>query len=263
MSQEIIILDFSSLEEISAAGAVALFARVTSAQISSGNDQLFQIIQPKKHNVRKQFRGSGLFNALRPGGRRKLDKLWDEKSKFLSGYDQEKHLDPTLDLIGDTLDDGTPNHLKEAINEAILNIQQHAYRDPANGLSSGLRRRWWQYCYLDRDSNRFIFVISDLGQSIPSSFSQSHRSHEELIAHAMKKGVSSTGDPWRGKGSQNIKDPVELEVSDKLIVISGNGLYVYNSSNIKEELAGLSYPYYGTLIAWSFDLLGGKNDNRN
>lgn len=257
--KENITLDFSLLEEMSAAGAVALFARVTSAQIASRNDQLFQIVQPKQHEARQRFRRSGLFSAIKPGGRRKLDRLWEEKNRFLSGYDQEKHLDPTLELIGETVK--TPNHLKEAINEAILNIQQHAYRDPVNGQNKGMIKRWWQYCYFENSPRRFVFVISDLGQSIPSTFSRSTLSHAELISHAMKKGISSTGEPWRGKGSQNIKEPVEQEASDKLIVLSGSGLYVYNSTSIAEELINLEVPYFGTLIAWSFDLSGDEYDN--
>lgn len=255
-SKKSIILDFSKMVEITASGAVALFARVTSLQILTGNDALFTIIQPKEQRARKLFKQSGLYDALRPGGKRKLDKLWDSNIKFRSGFNQEKHLDPTLELIGSLTK--TPHRLKEAINEAILNIHQHAYADAASARGASLIKRWWQYCYLDRDNNRFVFVISDLGRTIPSSFGVTSGTHANAIAYAMQKGVSSTGHPWRGKGSQDIKEPIHPKTEDKLIVVSGLGLYVYNSNN--EVLTDLNIPYMGTLIAWSFDL-GGENDD--
>jgi hypothetical protein len=247
-----VFLDLSHVKQFSAAGAVALFARVTSLQITTGRDALITTLPPKDYRAKKLFNQSGLWSALKPGGKRKLGKLWDTDIRFKSGTDQSKHLDPTLELIDSLV--SPPARLKEAIQEALLNITQHAYSDINN---QQIVKRWWQYCTLDREQGRFNFVLSDLGMTIPKKFyNPCNMSDADLLVEAMKLGITSTGSPWRGKGSKNIKDPVESKINDKLIVISRMGLYIYNTSQQPEEAIILPTAYNGTLIAWSFDLTG-------
>lgn len=242
---EKITLDFSNIEKITASGAVALFSQITHSQLNSKKFDLFDIKLPANPKTRNLFRASGLFATLKPGGPKKLDKLWSSENLFKSGYDPDKHLEPTiLDLQAQLK---LPYRLKEAIGEAYLNIIQHAYPDYY------AEKRWWQYSKLDRDEKRFKFIICDKGMTIKKSFNNKW-SCVDSIVNAMKEGVSSTGDAWRGKGSENLKKPVESDERDELVIVSGEGLYRYTLKQIEPETSRLYHPFNGTLIAWNFVL---------
>ena len=239
-------IDLSQLEKMSAAGAVALFAYITSIQISK-HANYFTFELPSNRAMRQKFRNSGLWYALKGGGARKLDKLWSSNNRFKSGYNPDVHLDRTLELLKKQVD--IPHRLQEAINEAVLNIVQHAYK-----ATPGSKTRWWQYAFVNKSKTNFIYVICDRGQTIPRSFKNLKLEDPDAIIHAMTKGVSSTGKAWRGKGSRNLQKPVQKEDNDKLIVLSRNGLYKYVSESQPIETSMLAYPFYGTLVAWSFAL---------
>jgi len=239
-----IIIDLTNLETMSASGAVALFAQITSVQLANDSNY-FTFRLPKHKAMKDQIRASGLWDAIKSGGSRKLDKLWGSANKFQSGFKPDIHLDPTLKKLSEQME--LPYKLKEAIGEAMLNIIQHAYPGSNNPLP-----RWWQYSTFVKGKREFIFVISDLGHTIPKSLKSYELADSQRILKAMEKGVSSTGLAHRGKGSDNIKKPVEADAEDKLIVISRNGLYMYTSKNVPPKLEDLGYPYHGTLVAWSF-----------
>lgn len=240
-----VLIDLSFVQYISASGAVALFSVVTSNQIVMNLDDLFLFKMPKDQFVKRLIYKSGLWEAIRAGGRRKLERLWDSDSKFKSGFDPEKHLDPMIDGLDLTV---VPKRLKEAINEAVLNIVQHAYAE------TGSIPRWWQYATFNADRTQFIFVICDRGVTIPRSLKTVFGTDSSIIERAMTRGVSSTGLHWRGKGSDNIKKPVEKDEDDILIILSRNGLYKYESKDITPVCVDLPTAYPGTLVAWCFDL---------
>lgn len=240
-----ILIDLTFVQSFSASGAVALFSVITSNQIVTGFDDLFVFKMPTKQSTRNLVYRSGLWDAIRPGGKRKLDRLWDTNSKFRSGFDPDKHLEPMIDSLDLSV---VPKRLKEAINEAVLNIVQHAYAE------TGSIPRWWQYAAFNSDKSQFIFVICDRGLTIPRSLKTVYGNDSSIIERAMTSGVSSTGLNWRGKGSDNIKKPVEKDENDILIVLSRYGLYKYGSQNAIPECADIPTPFPGTLVAWCFDL---------
>lgn len=239
-------IDLSRVDSISASGAVAFFSYVTSIQIMNGDDY-FSFSLPEDRKTKAQIRLSGLWEAIRSGGKRKLERLWNSPNRFQSGYNPDIHLDPTIKNIKEEI--GLPYRLKEAISETMLNIVQHAY-----GHLPGAITRWWQYASIDRTNNSFIFVICDRGCTIPYTFRGNKNDDAAIIEHAMQKGISSTGLAWRGKGSDDIKKPVNPDINDKLVVVSRNGMYKYLSDSTPIEKHNLKQPFHGTLVAWSFDL---------
>ena len=245
--KKLIFLDISKLEYMSAPGAVALFSQITSSQISSKKDGLFNIIMPKDTKMKRQVRESGLWASIRPGGKRKLEKQWQTGNKFQSGTDPDRELDLIIGLLEQQIN--LPYRLKEAIQEALLNIKQHAYRQ-----TGGVVQRWWQYSSISQNGDRFIFVICDKGITIPGSLDTLGLSDVDTIEEAMKIGVTSTNKAWRGKGSGNIKEPIEEDKKDKLVVLSRLGLYEYNTVDEPIKKSTLRKQYNGTLIAWEFNL---------
>ncbi|TCV22099.1 hypothetical protein EDB70_11411 [Vibrio crassostreae] len=240
-----VLIDLSYVKSMSAAGAVALFSVITSNQIVMNLDDLFVFKMPSDSSTKRLIYRSGLWDAIRPGGKRKLEKLWDTNSRFRSGFDPDKHLEPMIDSLDMSI---VPKRLKEAINEAVLNIVQHAYAE------TGSVPRWWQYAAFNVDKTQFIFVICDRGLTIPRSLKNIYGTDSSIIERGMTSGVSSTGLTWRGKGSDNIKKPVEKDDDDILIVLSRKGLYKYASRDESPKCVDLVTPFPGTLVAWCFDL---------
>jgi hypothetical protein len=239
-----LVIDLTKTTSMSTSGAVALFSQITSAQILSHKDDFFTFLLPEDQTFKNLIRYSGLWDAIKAGGKRKLDKLWDTQCRFQSGYDPDKHLELTFKMLESEIT--IPHRLKEAINEAVLNIVQHAY-----SATPGSVRRWWQYSALIKEKKSFVFVICDKGNSIPFSMNKMQAKDDaDAIRQAMTYGISSTGKPWRGKGSSNLKKPVELDYNDQLIVLSRKGIYKYTSKDLPIESLTLEIPFHGTLIAW-------------
>ena len=70
----------------------------------------------------------------------------------------------------------------------------------------------------------------------------------------MQKGWSSTGEPGRGRGTENIRKPINLKDNDdRLMVMSGMGKYNYIKGS-DPRLEPLPVNFQGTLIEWSLSL---------
>ncbi|MCG7565081.1 hypothetical protein MHM95_02060 [Pseudoalteromonas sp. CnMc7-15] len=245
-----VVIDLSNVQKITASGATALFSCVSRCQLETNKSFIIKMVPPRDGKADKLFRRSGLWDAVRPGTLRKLDKLWDTKNNFQSGDDPDRHLDPTLHILQENLDRQFPDKLKEAINEAYNNIVRHAYKKEVES-------RWWQYSYINREKNKLVFCIADRGIGIPNSFKNiKGGTATELISHAMIKGNTSTGKYYRGKGSWTMQKPVVKDIKDKLIVVSDIGVYKYVDQQEEPDVYQLAAPFNGTLLAWEFDLGG-------
>ncbi|WP_462180197.1 hypothetical protein [Pseudoalteromonas gelatinilytica] len=244
-----VVVDLSDVKKITACGATVLFSSISLCQLETSNSFIIKVIPPTDSYAQSLFRRSGLWDAIRPGTLRKLDKLWDVKSNFQSGNDPDRHLDPTLEILQENLNCKFPDKLKEAINEAYNNIVRHAY--PKEGSDT----RWWQYSYINRETNKLVFCIADRGIGIPLSFKNIEQgSATKLISHAMIKGNTSTLKPYRGKGSWTMQKPVVKDIKHKLIIVSENGVYKYVDPDKELELYSLGSSFKGTLLAWEFDI---------
>ncbi|AMJ87029.1 MULTISPECIES: hypothetical protein [Alteromonas] len=243
-------VDMSKVEHINAQAAILLFSHITSAQLVNRKSDFVKITLPSDLKTRKLVRNSGLWEAIRNGTDRKLDKNWLTVNNFQSGYDPDKHLESTLELIEQKWG-SLPRHLGSAINEAMLNIKQHAYSiNPPDAI-----KRWWQYIYIK--NNELHFLIFDKGLGIPDSFrlqrQQLKTPDEDIIAYAMKRWVTSTNVNGRGNGSMNIKRPVSDIEKDTLLIYSHNGGYEYHTDG-KVRCFKLPVKLAGTLLAWKIGI---------
>lgn len=243
-------VNMAELESMNAQAAVLLFAYITSAQIDNNRGDFVRFTLPESNNLRNLVRNSGLWDAIRYGTNRKLDRNWVSLNNFQSGYDPDKHLDLTLDHLEQKWG-SIPRHLGTAINEAMLNIKQHAY----SNLSESSVRRWWQYIFIK--NNELHFIIFDKGIGIPDSFRRKNQmvsyEDDELVEHAMQRWITSTNIKGRGNGSMNIKRPVSSIDRDTLLIYSHNGGYEYYRDG-KARAFKLPIKLVGTLVAWKIGI---------
>jgi anti-sigma regulatory factor (Ser/Thr protein kinase) len=246
-------LDMTYVNDINASAALLFFAHVTSAQLVSRNSDFVKITLPVNIEIKNKIRMSGLWDAVKSGVSRKLDRNWETDNNFQSGYDPDKHLDLTLALL-ERRWGKIPNKLEIAINEAMLNITHHAYSsNPDNSI-----KRWWQYIFIRE--NILTFLIYDKGCGIPTSFKRMGKYNslpdETIIEKAMTRYISSTGIQGRGNGSMNIKKPVAEVEKDKLVIFSEKGRYRYFKDGVFDKFR-LPKELSGTLVAWQ---IGINND---
>lgn len=226
--QRPVILDLSQTTHITAGAAVMMFAEVTRAQLITGIPDIVTIIRPQNKAVWSLIRNSGLWDAIRPGGQKKLDSLWDLNCPFASGNDPTTHLAPTLNTFRAIRPD-LPERFDSAIQETILNVVHHAYHYNQKAAIDHLGTRWWQYACITQSDVRF--TICDLGIGIPTkiSFSPEHQhlSHADCIKKAMEEGYSTLKQRGRGHGSKDLKRPVDNTDAEALSIFSNNGIYSY------------------------------------
>lgn len=261
ISERYLEIDFTKLENMTAAAALYLVSVVTKSQNCCPNkilypDQVIKFLLPKGQRKNDLFLATGLWDFVKPGGEKKLDKIWTErKNSFQTGNKPEKQYPEMLEWFNDLGFGGVPRKLSSAVQEAYLNIKQHAY--DSEGCHEFLYSRWWQYAYYKEATDQVIFLLLDRGIGIPKTVPSNifrHMNDQSKINEAMTEGWSSTKRPGRGRGSANIQRPVNItDNSDTLLIMSGKGRYVYDSKgNVIQE--SIPSTFGGTLIEWALSL---------
>lgn len=262
INERYIEIDFSKTVHITAAAALYLVSVVTKCQNCAPKNILYPHIvitykYPPEDLKLNLFDRTGILEILKPGGRKKLDRIWEDlSSPFQTGDDPAKQFSRMISWYKDLSVGPVPQKLYSAVQEAYLNLKQHAYDKKMTG--DFLRNRWWFYAVHDRNLNRVAFLLLDRGQGIPNnvvlpSVVEDARDVDK-IAVAMRKGWSSTGEPGRGRGSENLRKPINLKDNDdRLMVMSGMGKYNYIKGD-SPRLFPLAVNFQGTLIEWSFTL---------
>ncbi len=252
-------LDFSQTTKITAAATLMMFGHVTrcqactSREIFQFHDQIIDLVLPKDKACRQIFVGSKLWDAIKPGGIRKMDGSWsDLEQPFKTGKHPETQSLYSLDWIRSKIGH-LPKKLHGAVQEAFLNIKHHAYAK--KDLAAFMDDRWWQYAHIIEEEEgqprRLVFLIYDMGTGIPSKSKTLLGSDSTSIKNAMEKGFSSTGIKGRGQGSEDLKKPTLISQNDDYLIIRSNRGHVsYVNGNItvcKNHRHSIS----GTLIEWS------------
>ena len=257
-------IDFSQCETINAAAAVMTFAKITRYQliadfigIAKGHQSL-EIQLPQDKKVRAFFRNTGFHDAIRPGGKAKLKRLWDDEGNpFKTSNSAEPDLQALIKHLKNRLGN-VPDKLMSALTEGYLNINHHAYdRD----LIDDLFGRWWQYTSSVRPNGTFSVVLYDSGIGIPRSLEHKLArevvwyTDNQVIEYAMQKGSTRYGDHHgRGNGFHNIKKPVDINKQARhLFIASGRGTVTYKDQRIDQSEMHQNYGFGGTLIEWCFD----------
>jgi hypothetical protein len=260
------VIDFSKCLSISAAAAVIAFAKITRCQLTADHTgqplghQGIKIILPEDKAEKAFYRETGFYDAIKPGGKSKLDRLWqDIHNPFKTSNETDndisallKHLKSRLGVV--------PGRLVSALGEGYLNIDHHAYPEDVIDV---LRGRWWQYTSTIKSNGQFSVILYDMGVGIPQTMLPKYRrevnrhAHYDnvIIEYAMIRGKTRyPGNLGRGNGFSNIKQPMDINRDAKyLLIASGKGSVKYKDQKIVSSDLVTNYGYGGTLIEWCFD----------
>ncbi|WP_312392070.1 hypothetical protein [Pseudomonas sp.] len=255
-------LDFSDLREITAAATVVLFAKITKCQscVSSGvfrfPDRVIEIKPPKDKRVKSIFVGSGLWSAIKPGGQKKLERLWsDWGNPYKTGNDPSSQFQFVIANFRKVFG-VLPKRIVGAVQESYLNIAHHAYENLSENdrHDEFMAGRWWQYASADRKTGKMVIIIYDMGSGIPDTIRSIQRGVTDCncIKYAMNPGVTRFNVQGRGRGFSDIKRPIDSNASaEYLLVYSGKGEVVYKSGRIEKEVSHVE-TIGGTLLEWAF-----------
>lgn len=263
-NREPVLVDFYGCLSINAAAAVMTFAKITRYQLIADSiampsgHQALKVRLPENKTVRDFFRNTGFHDAIRPGGKSKLKRLWDDvNNPFKTSNSSDPNIPALIKHLKCRLGK-VPGKLMSALSEGYLNINHHAYEAD---LIPDLYGRWWQYTSSIKPNGTFSVVLYDSGIGIPKSLEskilrdRSWYTDNAVIEYAMEKGNTRYGDNFgRGNGFSNIKQPVDINRQARyLFIASGKGTVTYKDQQITQSEYHPNYGFGGTLIEWCFD----------
>ena len=260
-----VIVDLSKVKFASAAASVLFFAIVNRAQFLTRDPNFIRFKWPKKDDNPSGHRwivGTGLARALLAGTEEKLNALTREERYFQSAVEPYEHIVETVLMLQKSalLNNEQLGLLLTAISEALLNVSHHAYED--EGFESDIQllkgKRWWQCAWFNRDENKVVFIVCDLGLGIYRSFvpnGDGHSIQNEVssVERAMLVGESRFVGSGRGNGSEDIKRPIGAgcEDNETLLILIGRARYSYNSNDSSPRCEKLAEYIPGTLLQWA------------
>lgn len=263
--QSEVLIDLSDVKYASAAASVLLFAIVNRSLFITSKSNLIRFKWPKKEKNPDGHRwvvSTGLSIALSANTTGKLANLTKDKRYFQSAVEPFEHWKETIDMIDETALLTFEQFLlvSSAISEAMLNVSYHAYQDESFNSHIELMngKRWWQCSWYNKETNKVVFIICDLGLGIHRSFTSASTmftgfSEVTSVQTALSAGQSRYVNAGRGNGSEDIKRPIGSGCADSetLLVFTGHARYSYNSNNPMPQCERLPEFIPGTLIEWS------------
>ncbi|KQB10084.1 hypothetical protein CGU03_03155 [Vibrio metoecus] len=244
-------LDLTGCPKISAAALVMLFAESTRARIACKDDTVFTIKFPKN------FRNAAWEEAVGVSYN-KYASLFDCDHTFQTVSEPDKAMVSILKLLhrsGVKLDKQDTRLFTKGVNEAMLNVINHAYSDQAEPLG-GIGRRWWQACWKHKRQEQeiLVYIIYDVGCGMLGSLP--HEPGETTIQHmlrVMEYGVSRTQELDRGKGTRNMEEATDIR--DNSLIFIGTNRAVYTKVEGKPAVVHENLlPFVGTLVEWQIFL---------
>lgn len=251
MNRVPITLDLRKVKYFSAGASLMLFAHVSAAQVITGQTDIVRLLVPDDKVCRREMVRSGLFFACRPGGVTRLEKLWGEESRFLSGMDPEADYIRSLEAIERELRAPASEDVCRALAEAILNVSHHAYEflDSNNPLRV-LNKRWWQRFEVGPDG--LSMLLYDMGMGIARTLEPQilGGADELLLQRAMTKGESRLKEKGRGQGSVDIKRPVVGSDFTSLFMLTNAARLQFSTRHGIDATDRLTESVRGTYIEW-------------
>ncbi|QFU30251.1 hypothetical protein BSP_01110 [Brevundimonas sp. Bb-A] len=166
-------------------------------------------------------------------------------------------------------DDNFAKRVHSALNEALGNVQMHAYANEA-GVSP-LAGRWWIAGLVDHKNHEAYFFALDHGVGIPATAPKSMgealasrlsavvgtavaRDHQILQA-VVDERRTRTKKAQHGKGIASMISLIELAGEGEFRIFSGKGLYLLDfvkggATEPQAFALPLGYTFPGTLIIW-------------
>ncbi len=277
-----ILVDLSQVVEITAAASVLLFATTNTAQLWYNNINQITFKFPTESDNKIGYRlivKTGLARALRAGSEDKLNELIEKNAYFQSSTNPAEHRLHTVEMLTSrkNFHKDRLSFLSTGISEAMLNVSHHAYKDPTTNIVriderkvdivDKIGERWWQCAWFDSSDDRWVFIICDLGISIPGSYKKAEYTTSKAHIHlkeAFSLGNSRYQGLGRGNGSEDMKRMVENSgiYDESILVYSGGAEYYYDSSMSEPTSTWLPKFFQGTLIEWTLHA-GDYDDDKN
>lgn len=251
-----VIIDLEKCPSISAAALVIFFAEISRAKIATRFNKIITVHFGRNGSLESLLTSVGWVKAI-SADHDKYGALISEQCVFQTlSHPGEAMLSIYNLLLNSGVELTRPESkiFTKGINEAILNVIHHAYSNESDPLG-GIGRRWWQACWRQEGTNSLVYIIFDLGQGITCSLPRCNETEtvEQHIERAMQQGVTCTGDPNRGKGSENIKDAADIREKSSLFIGSRNALYTKRSFE-KPIAREIWLPFNGTIAEWQINL---------
>lgn len=263
-----ILLDFNETENVTAAAMLRLHAEISSWQRYYGQNFVKIRMGNAKSNVRSMLRNSGFLSEYDdPASIPSRDKILTMRT----GTDAKGHLKSITNTMNDcfysgTLSEQERSDLYKGINEAMLNVSQHAYDESESDLANKIGKRWWLYA--QQFDDQLYIAFCDRGVGIPTTLPR-HGNWENIrslgkiigldddaamIQAAMEFGRSEAKIPGRGLGLQDVLKFANENPEGILWIFSRNGLYKNEKENEKPILRNHKKSIGGTLIQWQVSL---------
>lgn len=261
---QVLTLDFSQTEEITAAAALALVSHVNHVQRSRKNNGCFVFDCKRSPAYRKLFIEGELLSVLKSGrhlagGNRlfKAGNRWNFAQHRKAIYKQLDSYEGRLKAEIGKQSERFFSYLRTSISEVLLNIREHAYPDDANGSDQS----WW-YMFWHGDDKHIHFLVYDLGVGIARSYVD-HATKERatlynalqdshILQEAWQPGMSRRIGEGRGNGLANVVHGTEDWPESQLLILSGSAMGMLN--NGKFTARETAFIIKGTLIEWAFRL---------
>lgn len=258
-----IIVDLSRVVHISVAAALVLFANISRIRLLTNRTEYVRIVWPTNEKARERFLRGGITQAISTPVK-KLDLMLDRGCPYSTATSPRDHYAETCRYAKRHFDVDHEG-MFAALQEAMINVGEHAYK--GSGVNNKvLRDRFWQLCGIK--DNKLYFAFYDMGTGIPYTMRKADPTtyavpDHDHIAYAMTDGISSTGEPGRGRGSEDIKRPLSAFVNkgidapemSYLLLISGRGVCIYRSKDELPETSTVAPPLKGTLLEWSLPIV--------
>lgn len=261
-------LNFDKLETITAAASVLLFSEINRIRALSIHG--FQALKIKSSSSRKgsvSLNSMGFLRAINIDIAKYPDTIWKGNSKFLTGTNPEEDLKKIAGLMCNLFElKKLPFKLSAAISETLLNIKHHAYL-PIN-IEGKLYyppdfmiNRWWLCFNIFKTNNKNILkcVILDRGQGITNTIKDTlpntlKVTEDQCFIHAMKTGVTRTQNQERGKGSEDIKMPIDITKNERdfLSIMSHTVTYTILGEHTP-SCNSSSHVIPGTIVEWQLE----------
>ena len=248
----------TNVQKISAQLMVLLFSTISHARLLKNEDYII-VKMPSRYNspVYLSFYQSGLMDALDITTGSKVNGV--RHHSFFNAASCDSEISKTVEkLVSSHI--LTPDQtilFSAALVEAIYNVDEHAYSyGEAKDFADKHGKIWWQCAWTNKEKKQVNLIVHDMGVGIQGTYKadkeRCNYTSEQLLHEAMIEGYTSTGKANRGRGSEDIKLPIDntLEATDQVMVISSNAYYIYTRDTLVPTTGSLKQPIRGTMIHW-------------
>ena len=263
-----ILLDFNETENVTAAAMLRLHAEISSYQRYYGQNFVKFRTNNARSTVKFMLKNSGFLSEYDdPANIPSRDKILTMRT----GTDARGHLKSITNTMNDCfysgeLSEQERSDLYQGINEAMLNVSQHAYDESEPDLANKIGKRWW--IYAQQFDDQLYIAFCDRGVGIPATLPR-HGSWENIkslgkivgldddaamIQAAMEFGRSEAKTPGRGLGLQDVLKFANENPEGILWIFSRKGVYITEKGKTKPELRNYKESINGTLIQWQVSL---------